>query len=372
MRRRVFMAVLVATFLSALPLSGLFLYLGGRADDAGAPVPEGRRDGQRRGADVRGAGGHPVLARAGTVAGDAGRAGGAGVVLSMLQRPFYGKAPSLDQAMNFVVFFQFAAVTLWLPALLGLATGARRVRGVAPITFAGLLVFGLAPLLGLRLTQWLTGTQSGASWVLSGAGLYTGFIVVALPMGLLAWWRLKALARRYEAKRFSDAQLLAGTWWLLIVASEAVERISVHPGLGPLLLILAVAALSASMFPPLLAAALRRAQQGLERPAPRTLLLLRVFGDTARTEALFDRIASRWRWFGPLTMIAAPDVVARTVDPGDFLQFASGELGASFVNTQEELDSAWPRSIVRPTPTAATASTSSAAATAAGRPRWCS
>ena len=33
----------------------------------------------------------------------------AGVALSMLQRPFYGKAPSLDQAMNFVVFFQFAA-----------------------------------------------------------------------------------------------------------------------------------------------------------------------------------------------------------------------------------------------------------------------
>ena len=149
---------------------------------------------------------------------------------------------------------------------------------------------------------------------------------------------MKALARRYEAKRFSDAQLLAGTWWLLIVASEAVERISVHPGLGPLLLILAVAALSAAMFPPLLAAALRRAQRGLERPPPRTLLLLRVFGDTARTEALFDRIASRWRWFGPLTMIAAPDVVARTVDPGDFLQFASGELGASFVNTQDELE----------------------------------
>jgi len=43
-------------------------------------------------------------------------------------------------------------------------------------------------------------------------------------------------------------------------------------------------------------------------------------------------------WFGPLTMIAAPDVVARTVDPGDFLQFASGRIGATFVNTQEDLD----------------------------------
>jgi hypothetical protein len=338
LRRRVFMAVLAATFLSALPLSALFFYLGGEPT---TPVHLYLKAGVMASAAV------PIFAVLAAIPfwralalwlATLAALAAAGVLLSMLQRPFYGKAPSLDQAMNFVLFFQFAAVTLWLPALLGLATGARRVRGVAPITFAGLLVFGLAPLLGLRLTQWLTGTQSGASWVLSGAGLYTGFIVVALPMGLLAWWRLKALARRYEAKRFSDAQLLAGTWWLLIVASEAVERISVRPGLGPLLLILAVAALSASMFPPLLAAALRRAQQGLERPAPRTLLLLRVFGDTARTEALFDRIASRWRWFGPLTMIAAPDVVARTVDPGDFLQFASGELGASFVNTQDELE----------------------------------
>src|SRR5678816_1016502 len=29
-----------------------------------------------------------------------------GVVVSMLQRPFYGKAPTLDQALNFVAFFQ--------------------------------------------------------------------------------------------------------------------------------------------------------------------------------------------------------------------------------------------------------------------------
>ena len=338
LRRRLFIALLGATFVSALPLSALFF---GLAGEPATPVHLYLKAGVLASAAV------PMFAVLAAIPfwralalwlATLAALAALGVLLSMLQRPFYGKAPSLDQAMNFVVFFQFAAVTLWLPMLLGLATGARRVRGVAPITFAGLLVFGLAPLLGLRLTQWLTGTQSGASWVLSGPGLYTGFIVVALPMGLLAWWRLKALARRYEAKRFSDAQLLAGTWWLLIVASEAVERISVHPGVGPLLLVLAVATLSAAMFPPLLAAGLKRAQRGLERPPPRTLLLLRVFGDTARTEALFDRIASRWRWFGPLTMIAAPDVVARTVDPGDFLQFASGRIGTTFVNTQADLD----------------------------------
>lgn len=83
--------------------------------------------------------------------------------------------------------------------------------GVAPLVFAGLLVFGLAPLFGLRLTQWLTGTRAGAAWVPDGPGLQTRFVLLALPVGLLAWWRLKRLARDFEAKRYSGAQLLAAT-----------------------------------------------------------------------------------------------------------------------------------------------------------------
>ena len=261
-----------------------------------------------------------------------------GVLLSMLQRPFYGKAPSLDQLWNFLIFFQLAGLSLWVPMLLGWATGARRVRGVAPITFAGLFAFGLAPLLGRHLTHWLSGTDIGTGWLLSGPGLETGFVIVALPMGLLAWRRLKALALAYEAKRFSDAQLLASTWWLLIVAGQAVELASVYPTAPALLGTLAVSAAAYAMFSPLLAWGLRRAQGREPRPPQRTLLLLRVFGDTARTEALFDRIALRWRWFGPVTLIAAPDVAARTVDPGDFLGFATGRIGASFVDSQADLD----------------------------------
>ncbi len=211
--------------------------------------------------------------------------------------------------------------------LLGLVTGARRVRGVAPIVFAGLLVFGLAPFAGLHLTQWLSGSRAGSDWVLSSAGLETGFVLIALPAGLLAWQRLRRLARDYEAKRFSDAQLLARTWWLLIVATEAVELISVYPGIGNVALILATSAAAYLAFAPLLAVALCRAYAASARPPARMLLLLRVFGNTARTEALFDRTASRWQMFGAVTMIAAPDVVARTVDPGDFLRFASGRIG---------------------------------------------
>ena len=259
------------------------------------------------------------------------------VALSMLQRPFYGKSPTLDQAMNFVYFLQYAAITLWLPTLLGLAIGARRVRGIAPLTFAVLLVFALAPLFGVHLTQWLAGMGWSAGLVLAMPGLDLGTVVLALPIGLLAWWRLKALARGYESKRFSDAQLLAHNWWLLVVATGTAEMVSAYPGAGALLQILAVSTIAYMLFPFLLGHALRWARAGVPPPAPRTLLLLRVFGNTARTEALFDRTATRWQRFGPVTMIAAPDVGARTVDPGDMLRFASGDIGTGFIKSQQDL-----------------------------------
>jgi hypothetical protein len=260
-----------------------------------------------------------------------------GVAISVLQRLAAGKAPTLDQAYNFVLFFQYAAFTLALPLLLGLVIGARRVRGIAPLAFSALLVFALGPLLGLHLTQWLGATSWAEGWVLSGPGLDAGFIVLALPIGALAWWRLKALARAYEAKRFSDAQLLAHSWWLLFVATRAVELVSVYPGTKPMLEIVGASIVAYALVPFTLSRLLRWAHGGATRPAARMLLLLRVFGDTARTESLFDRIASRWRLFGPVTMIVAPDVVARTVDPGDVLRFFTGNLAASFVRSREDL-----------------------------------
>src|SRR6185436_20631552 len=44
------------------------------------------------------------------------------------------------------------------------------------------------------------------------------------------------------------------------------------------------------------------------------------------------------RWLGPVTAIAAPDVAARTVDPSDFLEFATGRLDTRFVKSAADLD----------------------------------
>src|SRR5690606_6284757 len=70
--------------------------------------------------------------------------------------------------------------------------------------------------------------------------------------------------------------------------------------------------------------------------APR-LLLLRVFGYQARTEALFDRIGAVWRFRGPVHLIAAPDLATRTVDPGDTLALIGGRLEEQYVGTVGEI-----------------------------------
>ncbi len=257
-----------------------------------------------------------------------------GVVLAMIQRLAGGKLPTMDQFMILPYFLEFAAVEWSVPLLLLLATGARRLRGVAPITLAGLLTFGLAPLLGSRLTALAASTAVGGAWLLT-VGINAGFFLLSLPTGWFAWSRIKAVARAYENKRLSDAQLLARTWWLMFVASIAITLANAY---DKWLIIFSVSAVAYLIFPRLLEWTLSRLRPERERPPLRTLLLLRVFGYTKRTERLFDRIAARWRLFGPVTMIAAPDVIARTVDPEDFLRYLTGQFSSAFVQSREDLD----------------------------------
>ncbi|MBL8529038.1 MAG: hypothetical protein JNL68_15230, partial [Burkholderiales bacterium] len=231
-------------------------------------------------------------------------------------------------------FLQTAAIQLWMPALFWLLTWPSRLRGVAPITFAALLVFGLAPFAGSRLTAALAATEAGTPLVFK-LGMSGMFVLIALPAGWLAWERLRRLARDYEAKRFSDAQLLSRTWWLFLVAAIGMEVAIARDRPGAALALCTGVVLA---FGTVNGWWLARLRAGL-RPVPaRTLLLLRVFGYTARTERLFDRIGARWRLFGPVTMIAAPDVAARTIDPGDYLRWLTGRADELFVTSRADLD----------------------------------
>ncbi|MEJ8823239.1 hypothetical protein WKW80_14530 [Variovorax humicola] len=261
------------------------------------------------------------------------------VLASLVQRALGTGAVSIDQLRGAVFFFQFAAVLLPIPMVLILGSGVSRIRGVMPITFAGLLIFGFAPFLGAHATNALAESRAGGALVLAGYGLlghwasHATFVILALPVGWLAWRRLHALARAYEAKRFSDVQLLGRAWWLMFVAVQATTvGASEHPFWG-----LAGCAMAYWMFVFVNNRVFQWLHVARDSPPPRTLLLLRVFGHAARTGRLFDRIGARWRYFGPVTVIAAPDVVARTIDPGDYLHYMLGTVDETFVRSGADL-----------------------------------
>jgi hypothetical protein len=230
-------------------------------------------------------------------------------------------------------------VVLPLPMLLILGSGLARLRGVVPITLAGLLVFGTAPYLGSRATEALVRSHGGGNLVLASVGVfgrwawYASFVLIALPIGWVAWTRVRALARAYEAKRFSDVQLLARAWWLLFVVLLGLElSTGAHPvwgAIGCAAAYLAFVLLNGRVFSWL--------DVTRDAPPARNLLLLRVFGHATRTGRLFDRIGARWRYFGPVTMIAAPDVIARTINPADYLRYMLGTVDESFVRSAADL-----------------------------------
>ena len=73
-------------------------------------------------------------------------------------------------------------------------------------------------------------------------------------------------------------------------------------------------------------------------PTPVRLLLLRTFGYRRRSERLFDLLGARWRYAGPIDLIAAPDLAGRLIDPGKLLDFFAGRLRRRFIIEPGDLD----------------------------------
>ena len=232
--------------------------------------------------------------------------------------------------------------TYWLLLLLGytaaaplvllLITGWRRIRAVAPLVLSTTLLFGFAVVLFQALMvhvfdlvpvrRVILGWSAYTSAVVTYYGL---FMLLILPVGALAWWLLRGLAVAFQGKRFSDVQLMVDCWWVIVTAEE-MAILSTQMGLG------AIPVGIAAFLAYRAAVALGLRRQSSAPPATgRRLLFLRVFGYRARTEALLDRVAQRWRFDGPVQLVAGVDLATRTVDPGDFLAFIGGRLADQYV-----------------------------------------
>jgi hypothetical protein len=243
----------------------------------------------------------------------------------------------LTNVYSFVdVLARFACV----PLTLLLITGWRRVRAVMPLALSSTLVFGFALMLfraGLIEAFNLDSIRSVLFDVSARTSEYVmfvgAFMVLALPVGWVAWQLLRFLAVRFERKRFSDVQLVVDCWWLIVTAEEIVRRLSaaygprsIAAGLVAFIVYRISVALTLAWLP------------GPDRDHSKArLLLLRVFGYQARTETLFDRVAQQWRFHGPVQLIAGVDLAMRTVDPGDMLAFVGGNLEGRYVATVDDV-----------------------------------
>jgi hypothetical protein len=229
------------------------------------------------------------------------------------------------------------AVTIAFPLPLVLATGWRRIRAVMPLALATTLLFGMALLLVHEIFTRAFNHPRLREWILELAALtsengayYVPYMLIALPVGGLAWFVLRRLARGFERKQFSDVQLIVDCWWFVVTVELMSTTLATAYGLWAIPAGLGLfAAYRASVA---LVLRLWKAPSVAGRPR---LLLLRVFGYQARTESLFDRIVQRWRFRGPVQLIAGVDLAAKTVDPGDILAFIQGHLARQYVATTD-------------------------------------
>ena len=224
------------------------------------------------------------------------------------------------------------ALSLGIPMMILFLFGFGGItRAVGPWLLPLFLVLAIASLLGFEALLYTVEHRPDVLRALSRYADATTVIV----LGILAPWVLAALplrwlARRIEAlyrnKTLSELSWLMTSFWfvdLSILAAGALTDATI--GLRALLL-----------YAPLLwlPLAFHAARNVMAPPAPAPLLLvLRVFRRDREMEQLFDAVIDRWRLSGNVALIAATDLLSRTVDPCEIFGFLGGRLGRQFIAT---------------------------------------
>jgi len=236
------------------------------------------------------------------------------------------------------VFLSWALYDL-PPTLLLLTFLSRRVRAVGPL----ILTFMLLALIGSDVLVSVVGGRArylrDVIVVTSRLGLGgTGTFIAMLVLGFLlftvvGWAALIWIGRRYQAKKISDESVTVDAVWMLFTLVHSVNLVFGRPlwmfgGLAAFAVYTLIARLGSRW----LAAVTRRS------PATPTMLLLRSFSIGSDSERLFDIVGRYWRRIGSIQMIAGVDLVSRTVEPHEFLDFVSGRLSRRFIDGEESLN----------------------------------
>ncbi len=235
-------------------------------------------------------------------------------------------------------------LTAWImydlpPTILLLTFLARRIRAVGPLIFTLMLLASI----GSEVVTSIVGGQvrylRALIDVTSSIGLgATGAFVAMLAVGFvlfaaLGWVVLLWIGKQYRAKKISDESVTVDAIWVLFTICHAINLVFGHP----LWTLAAVAALAAYKTVTRIGFWwLGRGSRELhQRP---TLLVLRSFSIGHDSERLFDFVGRHWRRVGSIQMIAGIDLVSRTVEPHEFLDFVSGRLSRRFIDGEAALN----------------------------------
>lgn len=166
--------------------------------------------------------------------------------------------------------------------------------------------------------------------------------MLMLMLGAAAWcaWRtLIELSRKYSSKIFSDMQLALGSYWAMLTAFMTASLLKERT-------YFMVKGLQAELFCVLIllfwmlwrrlqSVALRSAVRSAV-PSEGTLVFLRVFKPSNRSEQFSDRFFGYWRFAGPVWMIAGPDLAGAYMEPTEFFAYIRGRLRERFVGDPRE------------------------------------
>ena len=150
-------------------------------------------------------------------------------------------------------------------------------------------------------------------------------VLIVLAAGVAIWLWLRYLARRLRRAQTSDLMLTVDSWWLLITM---IQMLLLSPGFkaaAPSVLLAFVA------YKWVVAMGLRWSRSRAADVRAPNLLMLRVFGHARRTERLLDEVGLRWRYVGPIDLIAGTDIATSFLEPDELVQFLSGRLGDAYI-----------------------------------------
>jgi len=243
---------------------------------------------------------------------------GAADLLGLRYRPGFGE------------LFLLWALNAGLPTVVMVLLGNRAWRSIGFITLFFSIVLVGSYLLGFQGLGCLVLSTRNAALLSSMNYLLAGLILLFFAV---TWWSFRRLVRHYQTKGYSDQMLMVDSLWLLVTLLEALGQMGTS-GVASLSYLLAFAA-----YKSVSAIGLRHMRSTQATGAPRSLLMLRVFGFTLRTRQLTDQVGHYWRYSGPINMIGGTDLATSLIEPDELIQFWSRQLRQKFIANDVDLNS---------------------------------